>query len=695
MFNRSNNNTNSASKPFGGSSSSSSSTNPFGGSSSSTNPFGANSSSNNSNSTNPFGANSSSTNPFGNSSNNSSSSNPFGGGSSSSTNPFGANSSSNSTSQYHQSFSPPLHYKKKQAPQNHLNDDDSSPFKHFHKSSQALHDPKQKYANVMAGQGPQQLPPHSTKKEHQEFKCRACNSVFGAYEDLQKHIRDENHFQTTVTSFDCRVCHRVFGTMNELKKHIYEENHHAALASTENNPQSSAVIGASSSASASASAVMGASSASPFAANQKSFKQKATFSSKHADKVTTAPAASSSSSSSSSSNQFQLAGKGNFQKSAVGSTLKQSKGASSQKLHLSTASTPLHVSSTQKQQQQQQKQQQQQPSHHHHAKQQPSKGTSLVSNNISQINRTSDYDNYDDDDDNDDNDNDNDDDNDEEEEEEDEGDDKHDGDGDDNNYIDDDDDQEYDDDDGDNNDDFDDDDGQYDDDDDGGDQEDDVVVDDDDENYNDVVNDGDDENPDDDDNDDDDDDDDEGNKGYKPGNYGVRGGSSSSSVQPSSVKAYPTTQARAVGASKDSAAPVYAGEDDDEARGAIVGTCEDMCPQAERLDRQSHSLRHVCEPSEDQMIKRYKRSAAATTLNIPRLVRTPLTLLKTCRYMEDCIVPVFETYQKPETRDKFKVELDASMTMTESYAIQLYKFIWDRYKTVSYTHLTLPTNREV
>jgi hypothetical protein len=127
---------------------------------------------------------------------------------------------------------------------------------------------------------------------------------------------------------------------------------------------------------------------------------------------------------------------------------------------------------------------------------------------------------------------------------------------------------------------------------------------------------------------------------------------------------------------------MFTGDDDDEASGAIVGTCEDMCPQVERHDRDSSGLRHICEPSEDKMIKRYKRSAAATTLNIPRLVRTPLTLLKTCRYMEESIVPIFETFKNRDIKARFKVEVDSSMEMTESYAIQLYKFIWDRYKMI-------------
>lgn len=123
---------------------------------------------------------------------------------------------------------------------------------------------------------------------------------------------------------------------------------------------------------------------------------------------------------------------------------------------------------------------------------------------------------------------------------------------------------------------------------------------------------------------------------------------------------------------------------DDFDRGRLIdhtATCEDMCPEVERQRRSEeygalHELEQ-CYPNvpefatlKQTMIKRFQKSAADHDLNIPALVRTPRTLLRTIRYMEDNIMDAFEVD-----------ETDASESSPSM--IVVYLFIWDRFRMIA------------
>ncbi|KIW20694.1 hypothetical protein PV08_01271 [Exophiala spinifera] len=80
-----------------------------------------------------------------------------------------------------------------------------------------------------------------------------------------------------------------------------------------------------------------------------------------------------------------------------------------------------------------------------------------------------------------------------------------------------------------------------------------------------------------------------------------------------------------------------------------VGTCTEMCPEFERVERTVQNMVDKAEkvhnedtgkdiPSEDRMVKRFRRSAAGYDEQLPSDIRTPATLRKTLDYLLDNVV---------------------------------------------------------
>ncbi|KAL8855136.1 MAG: hypothetical protein Q9221_000042 [Calogaya cf. arnoldii] len=81
----------------------------------------------------------------------------------------------------------------------------------------------------------------------------------------------------------------------------------------------------------------------------------------------------------------------------------------------------------------------------------------------------------------------------------------------------------------------------------------------------------------------------------------------------------------------------------------IVGTCQHMCAEYERVQRivqfmvdncekVQHSQENIRVPSDDRMVKRYRRPAAGYEEQLPSDIRPPLMLQKTLDYLMDEIV---------------------------------------------------------
>ncbi|KAL8734883.1 MAG: hypothetical protein Q9166_001235 [cf. Caloplaca sp. 2 TL-2023] len=81
----------------------------------------------------------------------------------------------------------------------------------------------------------------------------------------------------------------------------------------------------------------------------------------------------------------------------------------------------------------------------------------------------------------------------------------------------------------------------------------------------------------------------------------------------------------------------------------IVGTCQDMCAEYERVQRVVQFMVDDCEkvphseesskvPSEDRMVKRYRRPAAGYEEQLPSDIRPPLILQKTLDYLMNEVV---------------------------------------------------------
>jgi len=123
------------------------------------------------------------------------------------------------------------------------------------------------------------------------------------------------------------------------------------------------------------------------------------------------------------------------------------------------------------------------------------------------------------------------------------------------------------------------------------------------------------------------------------------------------------------------------GDDEDEGGGMIVGLCEEMCPQEEKDSRDPG----VCEDPNNKefWIKTFVRSSAGAKLAIPNLVRTPAALLKTCKFIEEFLVPIFENYLDPQVQKRFRVQLDESGQIEEDYAVRLYQYLWYRFKMIA------------
>ncbi|KAL1958980.1 hypothetical protein VTO42DRAFT_3221 [Malbranchea cinnamomea] len=117
-----------------------------------------------------------------------------------------------------------------------------------------------------------------------------------------------------------------------------------------------------------------------------------------------------------------------------------------------------------------------------------------------------------------------------------------------------------------------------------------------------------------------------------------------------------------------------------------TGTCTDMCPEFERVERIVQKMVDKCEKLHDpetasyqvveaKMIKRFRRSAAGYDEQLPSDIRTPKTLLQTMNYM-----------------------LRHVITDDESLG-SIHKFVWDRTRSIrndlSIQQLTQVTDVEV
>jgi len=107
-----------------------------------------------------------------------------------------------------------------------------------------------------------------------------------------------------------------------------------------------------------------------------------------------------------------------------------------------------------------------------------------------------------------------------------------------------------------------------------------------------------------------------------------------------------------------------------------MGTCEDMCPEAEQRQRIFENDVHKLEVVEDNdgpkyiFIKKFQRSSADHELQIPRMLRTPDTLLNTVKYIEEEIMKKADAGYDPKYGDI-------------STKIFVYLFIWDRFRMIA------------
>eukprot|EP01041_Mallomonas_annulata_P011279 gene11279-23594_t len=131
-------------------------------------------------------------------------------------------------------------------------------------------------------------------------------------------------------------------------------------------------------------------------------------------------------------------------------------------------------------------------------------------------------------------------------------------------------------------------------------------------------------------------------------------------------------------------------EDEDDNR-VVIGLCTDMCPLQERIQRISEHDIHKLEKifltstgtstldvhtSRSCMIKKCQRSAADHKLNIPQLVRTPRTLLRTIEYIENNIMDLDRVELSPLTSTSISIS-------TSVDPLELYLFIWDRLRMIA------------
>lgn len=124
----------------------------------------------------------------------------------------------------------------------------------------------------------------------------------------------------------------------------------------------------------------------------------------------------------------------------------------------------------------------------------------------------------------------------------------------------------------------------------------------------------------------------------------------------------------------------------DEESATMRGTCEEMCPENERIKRIDQSdvnrleQEHPGRPgvySKDMMIKEFKRSSADYDLLIPQNIRTPVTLLRTVRYIENEIMQKDEQY---DSRFDEKPKHDFGGVAPR---IHIYLFIWNRFRMIA------------
>ncbi|KAL9612104.1 MAG: hypothetical protein Q9167_003291 [Letrouitia subvulpina] len=102
----------------------------------------------------------------------------------------------------------------------------------------------------------------------------------------------------------------------------------------------------------------------------------------------------------------------------------------------------------------------------------------------------------------------------------------------------------------------------------------------------------------------------------------------------------------------------------------IVGTCKDMCPEFERVERILQQMVDECEkvshppqpdirvPFHRRMVKRYRRPAAGNEEQLPSDIRPPLILKKTLDYLMKEVVGGLEPLEK------------------------VHKFVWDRTRAI-------------
>ncbi|KAJ8605750.1 hypothetical protein CTAYLR_008474 [Chrysophaeum taylorii] len=122
---------------------------------------------------------------------------------------------------------------------------------------------------------------------------------------------------------------------------------------------------------------------------------------------------------------------------------------------------------------------------------------------------------------------------------------------------------------------------------------------------------------------------------------------------------------------------------------AIVGTCEQMCPQSEIEERARHNELDAWEKpppaaflkssnnlevaAREFAVKRYKRSDAGSIQNVPELVRPPRVLLATLDHLETHVVSKATTTTTTSS---------SSSEGSGDEGLSTYLFLWDRFRAI-------------
>jgi len=134
---------------------------------------------------------------------------------------------------------------------------------------------------------------------------------------------------------------------------------------------------------------------------------------------------------------------------------------------------------------------------------------------------------------------------------------------------------------------------------------------------------------------------------------------------------------------------------------SLVGICPYMCPDEELLRREEENDIQLLElpvpgglhPSDwtlrDTVVKRFRRSAADFTLNIPELVRPPIVLEIVVGYLEEWVMERDRQGKDPRYQAQANNTNTTSTLITSNFndngippPLDVYQFIWDRTRMI-------------